>query len=501
MLNQTKKFKGGYRFKKAEGVYSDVIKTASIPSKVTLPLKLRFGSTLTPLVKKGDKVRAGQIIARNDDNISAPAVASVNGTVVDIKPIEYYYGKVEAVVIESDGSSDFISVEGSASDFERLSFEKISELIYISGAASLGKSGIPTIYKSSPARPNSIENLIITTFGTDPFSLNERILLKGKEQEFYNGIIILKKALPNVKVTIAVDKDDREFTQHIIDALRRGSSATKVPDWIYLQPLQRKYPQESEDMLTRTILGKKIPIGGLGVDIGVLILDIQSVIRVCEAVAEGKPFIERTVALAGSACKEHSYINIRIGTSLKEVLEGNLKEVEKFRAIFGGTMAGLWQKDLSITVGRSIGHITVLTEQAQRQFLAFMRPGGGYDSYSYAFLSSYLPSGARYDTNMHGELRPCIQCGYCEEVCPVSIVPHYLSKHIRQDICDGLEKLGIFECIDCGLCSYVCPSKIPLCDDIVKGKKRLIEEGCPVPMVKVKESEEAVKAYRGRMPL
>lgn len=234
---------------------------------------------------------------------------------------------------------------------------------------------------------------------------------------------------------------------------------------------------------------------------GVLILDIEDVLRVYEAVALGKPFIERTVALAGSACKKNKYVNLRIGISLQEALKDNIKDGIEPRAIFGNTMTGFMQKNFSIPVGRSIGHITVLKESRERQFLAFMQAGLKSDSYSHAFLSSYVPSARRYDTNMHGELRPCIQCGYCQETCPVGIIPHLLRKQIKHDICEGAEKLGIFECIDCGLCSYVCPCKIPLADDIAWGKKKLIEEGCSVPRVKVKESEEAVKAYRGRMPL
>ena len=166
-------------------------------------------------------------------------------------------------------------------------------------------------------------------------------------------------------------------------------------------------------MLVRAILKKKIPIGGLGTDIGVLILNIRDVIKVYEAVALGKPFIERTVALAGSACKENKYINLRIGTSLKEALDGNIKTDVEYRAIFGNTMTGLFVKDLSMPVGRAIGHITVLKENKERKFLAFMRPGLNTDSYSNAFLSSCIPSAKiKYDTNMHGELRPCIQCGY-----------------------------------------------------------------------------------------
>lgn len=233
MLNRYKKFQGGYTFRKPEGIFSKEIETAPIPTKVTIPLKLRFGSTIIPLVKKGDRVNAGQIIARDDETISAPAIASVNGIVEDILQIDYFYGKVNAIVIRSDGTKDYIKLAESTEDYEKLSPDKINELIYVSGAASLGKSGIPTIFKSSPARPKSIDNLIITTFGTGPFSLDEKIILRSRERDFYQGLAILKRALPNVKATIAMDKRDRHFIKEMIDAIRRNSHAIKIPDWIF----------------------------------------------------------------------------------------------------------------------------------------------------------------------------------------------------------------------------------------------------------------------------
>lgn len=502
MLNKPKIFRGGYIFREPEGVFKQEIESAFIPTKVTLPLKLRFGSHIVPLVKKGDQVRAGQIIARDDESISAPAIASVSGTVEDIIQVNYFYGKVEAIVIKSDGTSESNKLEEATEEYRNLSFEKISELIYISGAASLGKSGIPTIFKSSPARPKTINNLIVTTFGTAPFALNDEIIFNSREADFYHGLAILKRALPNTKVTIAMEKSNKRFTEKMIDAIRRGPTTTKIPDWIFIQQLEKKYPQESEDMLVRAILNKKIPLGGLGTDIGVLILDVHDVIRVYEAVAKGEPFIERTVALAGSAVKENKYINLRFGVSIEEVLKGKIKQDVHVRVIFGNCMTGLWEKDLTMPIGRSIGHLTVLRENRDRQFLSFLRPGLMSDSYSHTFASSCRGnSKIKYDTNLRGELRPCIQCGYCEEVCPVGIIPHLLSKHVEHDLCEGMEKLNIFDCIDCGLCSYVCPCKIALADHIASGKKKLIEEGCNVPMVKIKESEEAVKAYRGRMPL
>jgi len=501
MIKKLRRFRGGYTFKKPKAKLAEV-QDITIPEKVVLPLKLRFGSTIKPLVAKGDQVTAGRIIARDDETISTPAISSVNGVVEDIVKLNYFYGTVDAMVIRSDGVRDYQPVPGAQADFENLTFEKISELIYVSGAASLSKSGIPTIYKSSPARPKSIDNLIITTFNSGPFSLHERSVFEHRQRQFYKGLHILKRALPNIKVSIAMDHRDRKFKKEMIDAIRRGSPTVNVPDWISIQLLDKKYPQASEEMLVRTILNKKIPLAGLGTDIGVLILDIQDVIRVYEAVCEGKPLIEHTVALVGSACKENKFINVRVGTALEEVLKGNLKEGVEPRAIFGTTMTGIIQPDLSMPIGRSINRITVLAENKAREFLSFLKPGSNSNSYSRAFLSTYLPGGERkYDTNLNGELRPCIQCGYCDEVCPVGIIPHLLDKQIKHGLCEESEKLGIFECIDCGLCSYVCPCKISLADNITTGKRTLIEEGCSVPRVKAKESEEAAKAYRGRMPL
>jgi Na+-transporting NADH:ubiquinone oxidoreductase subunit NqrA len=122
----------------------------------------------------------------------------------------------------------------------------------------------------------------------------------------------------------------------------------------------------------------------------------------------------------------------------------------------------------------------VIPDNRKREFLAFIRPGFRRDSYSRTFMSNFLPSIQKtFDTNMHGEERPCISCNYCEEVCPVSIIPHILSKYVKRSIVDEtLANLHIYDCVQCGLCSYVCPSKIPLAQHIKEGMEMLTAQGC-----------------------
>ena len=82
------------------------------------------------------------------------------------------------------------------------------------------------------------------------------------------------------------------------------------------------------------------------------------------------------------------------------------------------------------------------------------------------------------DTNIHGEHRPCIACTYCDNVCPVGILPHLLHRYVQRGVIDEtIVRYRIFDCIDCNLCTYVCTSKIPLAQLMRKGKDSLKAEG------------------------
>ena len=51
------------------------------PKEVLLPMNMHSGAPAVPVVEVGDHVRVGQLIAREDGNISAPVHATISGTV------------------------------------------------------------------------------------------------------------------------------------------------------------------------------------------------------------------------------------------------------------------------------------------------------------------------------------------------------------------------------------------------------------------------------------
>ena len=131
-------------------------------------------------VKKGDKVSAGQIIGRDDRTISSPVHSSINGRVESIKKINYFNRVIPMVIIEGDGSEAYERIKGYAEDWEKLSSEKIEELIYKSGVTSLDREGIPTRFRTSVISPEEVEDLIIHWAGSEAYNLSLDVLLRGK---------------------------------------------------------------------------------------------------------------------------------------------------------------------------------------------------------------------------------------------------------------------------------------------------------------------------------
>lgn len=475
MFKRVGKLKGGYIFKNYTGQPTDVLLEAALPAQVIIPLKQGLGNEVKPLVKKGDTVTAGQIIGRDDTTISSPVHASVNGVVEDIRRMNYFKRDINMVTIKTGNKSlEIVRLSGAAKDWGKLKNEKIEELIYLSGVSSLDGEGIPTRFKSSFIPPEKVQHLIIHGVGSEPYNISLELLLADKNiQNFIEGIKILKRVMPKCKVHLALNARKKK----IIESIKKLTTELEWLDIILLEP---KYPQGYDEILVPTILREKFPYTYSAANMGVIILNIQAVLGVYDAVAAGLPLIERIVALSGPCFKENIHLKVRVGTSLGDIVKGRLKEGLPIRLIDRSILRGFHLQDTSLPAERTISNLIAIPENREREFLAFIGPGVRRDSYSRGFLAKWLPGIKKFpDTNLRGEERACISCNFCTDVCPVQIIPHLISKYVRAEIIDEIiMQYGIFNCIDCGLCNFVCPSKIKLLENIKKGREKLVEENC-----------------------
>ncbi|MGA1869487.1 MAG: 4Fe-4S dicluster domain-containing protein [bacterium] len=469
-------FSGGYCFKRFKGDSQLEVYTAEVPGEVAIPLKQGFGCEVLPLVKPGDVVKAGQIIGRDDDTISSPIHSSVNGTVNEIETVEYFNEQIRTIFITADGASDWLPLEGHCAEWSNLSNNTIEEVLYKSGVTSLGSSGIPTHYKSSLISPSEVEHIIVHHTQSDVFNESLTILLKdARFPHFIEGIEILKKIMKNARIHIA-------FSTTLSDWLARIGEIIKDKDSTSLYTLKPKYPQHQNEVLIPSILGKKIPPGYLPANIGVITFTIQDILHVYDAIATGKPLIERLILLAGPGFHHRPYLSVKIGTPFQNIIASRRKQDQEYRFILNSITTGKTIFDYDMPVTKTSSRIISLLEERRGDTFSFMRPGPRKDSYSNTFLSLFLPFKKSLSTNIHGERRPCISCGFCSDCCPAGLYPNLLHHYVEQEkIDEPLVKFGIFDCIECNLCTYVCPSKIPLARLLKEGKTKLVDEGFQSP--------------------
>jgi Na+-transporting NADH:ubiquinone oxidoreductase subunit A len=158
--------------------------------------------------------------------------------------------------------------------------------------------------------------------------------------------------------------------------------------------------------------------------------------------------------------------------------------------INGGILTGNILPAETLGVDTECRGITILREQEEREFLGFIRPGWGRHCYANCFLSSLRKKfGEQLNTGIRGELRPCISCNYCEEVCPAGIMPYLIHKYLYADLIEEAEQARVDLCLECGLCSYVCPSKIDLRKQLIDAKALIEKEKEEIRQEQLRQEE------------
>lgn len=465
METRKKTFKGGFVFKRFPGHPENTVETLAIPDILKYPLADTMNAG-EALVGKGDAVRAGQLLWQNDEVTGSPVIATANGAVESIKPEMWKGKKIPVVTVRSDGSTDWVPVKGASADPESLNSADIEETLYFSGVSGLGSEGIPTRFRTSPIKPEEVEHLIIKHCEDDVYNPDLSVIIAGRSEDFFTGIRLLKKVMTGAKATLAINEKNPDWAVKL--------AAGPFDEIVLVKP---KYPQGMDSLLVETVTGKKIPGECTAANGRAVVLDAQAVLHVYDACKEGKPLIERTVALAGPGFSGPSYVKVRPGASFASVVENRSVEGEN-RFIVNSAINGPAVKDLSEPVGVNCSMIVGLRENREGEIMSFARPGFRKHSMMHTMANAFFPLTKNNDTNINGELRACLSCGNCIQLCPSGLYPTQLFKYVERDKVDEVPmRYGIFRCFDCNLCTYGCTAKIPLADWIAKGKAKLIEDG------------------------
>lgn len=409
------------------------IQQIHLPKQVVIPLAHYIGAPGEPVVKKGDLVKAGQLIGKANGFISANIHSSVSGKVnkIDVQLDASGY-KRPAVFIDVDGDEWIETIDRSQHIVRecQLSKEEILKKIQDAGIVGLGGATFPAHVKLSPPPGKKADVLVINGVECEPYLTCDHQLMLEKGEEIVVGITIIMKVLDVKRAVIGIENNKPDA----IDNLRKIASQY---NGIEVVPLKVQYPQGGEKQLIDATIGRQVPSGALPIEVGAVVQNVGTTFAIYEAVQKNKPLIERVMTVTGKTALQPSNYLVRIGTLLSEVVDqaGGVPEGTG-KIIGGGPM-----------MGRSLMNLNVPMAKGSAGIL-------------------FMPD----EESIRKPMKNCIRCTKCVTVCPMGLEPFLLMNQSERNMWTEMEKERVMDCIECGSCSYTCPSNRPLLDYIRFGK-------------------------------
>jgi len=427
-FNHLYRFHGGLKLAgHRELTMAEPIAMAGIPPLLVLPLLQHIGEPAEALVKPGDTVHTGELIARAVGTVSAPVHASSSGTVVAIepRPVPHPSGlPAECIVIETDGRDQWLEPVTDLSDYRATEPLALLERIRAAGIVGLGGAGFPTRVKLTSGK-RAIDTLVINGAECEPYITCDQRLMCERATEIIEGVRILQHVVQPAACTIAVEDSMPAAETALRDALQSlqetGISVTRIPTI---------YPTGGERQLIKVLTGCEVPSQGLPADIGIICQNVGTAAAIYRAVSLGQPLLSRIVTVSGAGIQSPQNLEVRLGTQLSHLASicgGYTQDVE--RLLIGGPMMGYAVNSDAVPVIKTTNCILAVTREE---------------------MPAPPPA------------QPCIRCGKCTEVCPADLLPQQLYWYARSGDYDAVQDYDLFDCIECGCCAYVCPSHIPL---------------------------------------
>lgn len=427
-------FKGGIHPPEHKDISENCKIENAFPSSkiVSIPVT-QGGAPNQPIVKVGDSVSRGQVIAQSDAFMSAPVHSSVAGTVkkIEMRPV---VGNIDVlcIVIEDDGSERTEFMEPLNPD--TCSKEEALKRVKDAGIVGMGGAAFPTHVKLNPPKDKKINYVLGNAAECEPYlTIDYRTILESTEK-IIDGLHIEMKIVDAPKGIIVLEDNKKDCLPILETAIEKLG----YKDSISVALVKTKYPQGGEKSIVKAVLKKEIPAGKLPADIGCVISNIGTMCAISEAFREGKPLIDRGLTLSGGALESPKNVKVPIGTFISDLIPEVVKLNKPVKKILsGGPMMGFTCANTSFPVVKNTSGVLFLT-------------------------------GKEADLSQEGT---CIGCGRCVKVCPIRLTPVMMVRELKAENIESAKKFGLMDCIECGCCSYICPGNVKLVQRFRMGKQ------------------------------
>lgn len=418
-----------------------VTQVAKLPQQAIFPLSQHIGAPAKPVVKKGDKVKVGTLLAEAGGFVSAPVYSSVSGTVLKIDEVIDATGYSKpAIIVKVEGDEWEESIDRSdkletLDAHPELTPEEIIERIKKAGVTGMGGAGFPTFIKLCPPPTAKAECVILNGVECEPYITSDYRLMMEHADEILVGLELLMKAVKVDKGYIGIE-ENKPMAITLFEEKTAGRSDIEIV------PLKKKYPQGGEKQLVDAVIRRQVPAPpAIPVNVGAVVQNVGTAFAVYQAVMKNKPLFERYTTVTGKKLEKPSNFLVRMGTPMIDLINecGGMPEGDN-KLLAGGPMMGKALMSVDVPICKGTNSVTILSgDDAKRK-----------------------------------PVQPCIRCAKCVSACPMGLEPYLLATASALHDWEKVEAAGVTSCIECGSCQFTCPAHRPMLDNIRLGKSTVM---------------------------
>ena len=356
-----------------------------------------------------------------------------------------------------------------------MTIKELSQILRESGIVGAGGAGFPTYGKLS----DKADTIIMNCAECEPLLKLHRQLLKEHARDILKAFTLIADTVGAKEAIIGIKA---EYESTIIALEEHLEDFPQVR----IHKLPGAYPMGDEVVLIYETTGKVVRPGGLPIECGVAVFNVETLFNVYNAVWGKQPVIDKYVTIVGEV-ENPITVRVPIGTRIKDVvaMAGNITTKEPVY-LLGGPMMGNFGQDYQ-PVTKTTNAVIVLPKDHQLVY----------------------KKNTKFSTSVARAASSCCQCQTCTDLCPRHALGHPIEPHLfmrsaaNQDYSNLDPFLDTMFCSSCGLCElYSCPQGLAPRSMIAEYKGELRKAGVKAPVVEaapVKESREYRKVPEERL--
>lgn len=302
-------------------------------------LRQHVGAPCAPVVKAGDRVEKGTLIA-TPTGLGANIFSSAYGVVEDVLE--------DRIIIKPDEEQkdEYVKIpEGSKLD-----------MVKAAGVVGMGGAGFPTGVKLGTDLQGGY--ILVNAAECEPGLRHNIQQLEDDCAKVIRGVKHCMEISNASKAIFAIKKKNEKAVKALREALKDEEAIT-----IHLLP--DIYPMGEERAVVRECLGVNLTPVQLPSAARSVVLNLETVARIAEAIDEKRPCITKNLTVRGKlngGNAAHVFMDVPVGVSVGEMIEraggidGKYGEI-----IMGGAFTGK-STDLDAPITKTTGGIIVTVE-------------------------------------------------------------------------------------------------------------------------------------------